>query len=534
MNVSDPTLAATADGSFAVQSRLIARRGVVVTRVSGRAAIALTVASGLLYATGFPPLSWAIAPWFALAPLLVACASVSPLRAALIGLAWAATAATAVAWFLPGMLSQYFGLNPVLCWLATVLVVGALHGIFIGAYTAWVAWLTRRRAAHPLLLAAGWMACEFARAHCGVSSSWALTAYSQVRWLPVIQIADLAGPYGIGLLIAAVNACLAAALLPALRGRRPRLAAATVAAALLATGVYGHWRLAQHFTDGPARPVAIVQGGATPAQKSDRPLRLARYLALTANDADADGGLIVWPEYATEAYLEEASPTREAIVAAADARRADLILGGPHYEAAPGGTRYHNSAYLVRDGKVVARYDKHRLVPFAEDGRLAWLRGPSGKPLYDVGEGSFILPASGLRVATLLCVEAMYAELARAAVNEGGEVLVVLSNDGWFGRLEAARQQLDIATLRAVEMRRYLVRAAATGFSAIIDPHGRTVIESGFDTHEVLNASVRASHVRSPYQRWGDALAWLVIAGVVVASLRALLDQRNTTPQEDQ
>ena len=146
------------------------------------------------------------------------------------------------------------------------------------------------------------------------------------------------------------------------------------------------------------------------------------------------------------------------------------------------------------------------------------------KPLMTAGSGSFILPARSLRVGTLLCFEAMYADLARQATNEGAEVLVNLSNDAWFGHPEPARQQLAIATLRAVENRRYLVRAAATGFSAVIDPHGRTLAESAFDSNEVLHATVHASHARSPYQRWGNTLAWLVIAGVAAASLRALLD----------
>src|SRR5262249_12664706 len=143
--------------------------------------------SALAYAAGFPPLSWSIAPWFALAPLLVACATLSPLRAALAGLWWAAIAAVGVAWCLPAMLSRYFGLAAAPSWLATVAIVGGLHGVYIGLYAAWVAWLVRRRAANPLLLAGGWLACEFARAHGDLGAPWALAAYSQMRWTRLIQ-----------------------------------------------------------------------------------------------------------------------------------------------------------------------------------------------------------------------------------------------------------------------------------------------------------------------------------------------------------
>ena len=519
MNVNDRALPAAPSGRRAIAER----SGRDATGVATPTAWALAALSGLAYATGFPPLAWSLAPWLALAPLMIACAALPPAQAAVVGMAWAATTAVAVAWFVPGMLSGYFGLGTVASWLATIIVVGGLHGVFVSGYAAWVAWLARRRAANPILLAGGWLVCEFARAQSGLSSPWALAAYSQVRWTAVIQIADLAGPYGIGMLVAGVNACLAAALTPALRGRRPRLAAATIAAAVLAAGLYGQWRLGQSFDEGAAVHVAVVQAGASPTEKAQRAERLARYVALSAGDAEAAGGLVVWPEYAIEAYLDEPSRARETVLRLADDLHADLILGGPHYEPSPAGTRYHNSAYLVRDQRVVAHYDKHRLVPFAEDGRLAWLHDQP-PTAYTAGSGSFILPARGLRVGTLLCVEAMYADLVRRAVDEGAEVLVNLSNDAWFGHPDPARQQLDIATLRAVENRRYLVRAAATGFSAVIDPHGRTLAESAFDANEVLNATVHASRARSPYQRWGDALAWLVIAGVAATSLRALLD----------
>ena len=110
------------------------------------------------------------------------------------------------------MLSRYFGLAAVPSWLASVAIVGGLQGLYVSGYAAWVAWLVRRRAANPVLLAGGWVACEFARAHGALGSPWALAAYSQVRWTPLIQIADLAGPYGIGMLVAAVNAGAAALL----------------------------------------------------------------------------------------------------------------------------------------------------------------------------------------------------------------------------------------------------------------------------------------------------------------------------------
>lgn len=492
-------------------------------------AFALAALSGGVWAAGFPPVSWVGAPWVALVPLLVACAVLTPGQAALAGLLWTVTAAAGVATFLPGMLARYFDASPALSWVGSAAVVVVLHGAWIAPFTAWVAWLVRRGAASPLLVAGGWLVSEVLRSHGTFASPWGLAAYSQVAWLPIVQIADLAGPYGIGLLVAAVNACLAAALVPALRGRRPLLAPIVTAAALALALAYGHWRLGQTFGDGDPQRVAVVQGGAASCDDGARTARLARYAALSAPVA-AGADLVVWPEHALDDYLDEASPARDVVLRLAHATRGDVVVGGPSFVPSPAGVRYHNSAYLVRGGRVAARYDKHRLVPFAEDDRFRSLRS-AGDVRYTAGGGGFVLPGRALRLGALLCVEAMFPDLARRAVGEGADVLLNLSNDTWFGDAAAARQQLAIATLRAVEQRRYLVRAAATGFSAVVDPAGRTLARSGFATREVLTATVRATHARTPYQRGGDAVAWLVIAGVAAASLRSVLSPTVRNPR---
>jgi apolipoprotein N-acyltransferase len=489
------------------------------------AAFAMAALSGVLYAAAFPPLSLAFASWFALVPLLVAAAALPPWHAAAAGMIWTLSMAAGVAWFLPGMLSDYFGLSAVTSWAGSMAVVAALAGVYVGVYAAWVAWLVRRRAASPLLLAGGWLACEFARAHGLVGNPWALSAYSQMQVPALMQIADATGPYGIGALIGAVNACLAALCVPVLRGRRFRWSLMVVAAAFCGVLLYGQWRLGQSFGDGPPLAVAVVQGGTAPSppqQPALRAARLEQYVKLTRVAAAGRPALIVWPEYAVESYLEEVSAARAAVLGIAAEAGADVILGGPHFEPAQSGTRYHNSVYLVRDGRLAGRYDKNLLVPFAEDDPLAGLVGRRGVR-YAPGRGGAILPAAGLRAGVFLCVESMYPEYVRTLAGDGAQVLVNLSNDSWFAHPDAARHQLDIAALRAIENRRYLVRATPTGFSAVIDPHGRTIARSALNAPEVLAADVRASGVSTPYQRWGDAFAWLILACVAGATIHVFL-----------
>jgi apolipoprotein N-acyltransferase len=490
-------------------------------------AYGLAAISGLLYATSIPPLSLTLSAWVALAPLFAAVSLLSPGRAALAAVIWTATMVVGVAWYLPGMLSAYFGLHGILSWIGAVAFAIGLVGIYVIAFSAWLAWIVRRGAASPLLIAAGWLACEFARAHGIVANPWALSAYSQMGVTSLIQIADATGPYGLGFLIAAVNACIAAAAAPALRGRWPRFSVVCTVALLIAALVYGQWRLGQTFADGVQVNVAVVQGGTPPSPAGDeekRAARLATYIELTKSVASTQPALIVWPEYAIENYLQESTPARDAVLHLSEELGADLVLGGPHYVLSPSGTRYHNSVYLVRDGHLAARYDKNRLVPFGEDSRGEWLFGPKAVS-YAAGSGGFVLPTSSLHLGAFVCVESMYPELVREAGRAGADVLVNLSNDYWFGYAASARHQLDISALRAVENRRYLLRATPTGYSAVVDPYGRIVAQSEFATPQVLSGLVRAATTVTPYQRWGDAFAWLVIASVAVATIRSLFSR---------
>src|SRR6185369_6055375 len=142
------------------------------TGVGATAAFALAGLSGFAYAAAFPPLAWSIVAWVALVPLLVACAALSPLRAFASGLLWTATASLGVAWFFPYTLVHYFGLGPIASRLAAIAFVGGLHGVWFAAYAAWVAWLVRRDAATPWLLAGGWLACEVARSQGSTGAPW--------------------------------------------------------------------------------------------------------------------------------------------------------------------------------------------------------------------------------------------------------------------------------------------------------------------------------------------------------------------------
>ena len=484
-------------------------------------AVLLAVLSAAIYSAAFPPLSLGALAWVALVPLLIAAASASVPTAAVLGLVWGITLALGVGWPLPGMIRNFTGASALSSWLVLLAVGLGLTGIYSAAFTAWVAWLVERGGASPLAIAAGWTACELARSRLLVGNPWALVAYSQLGATRLVQLADATGPYGIGFVVAAVNATLAGVLVPALAGRRPavsRLAAAAVVAGALG---YGEWRLADGtLGGGESLRVAVVQGAIERGLRSapqESARNLDRYVELSRAAARSNPQIVFWPEFAVDFYLQESSVERDALLAVDRELSTDLILGGPHYVAGPPRVRYHNSVFLVSRGEVADRYDKLRLVPIAERNALGWLvRGRANA--YEPGRAAYPLRAAGVRVGAFVCFESMYPELVRRFAIAGAEVLANLSNDDWFGAAAPARLALDMASLRAIENRRYLVRAATTGYSAIIDPFGRRVATTELGAPGVLSATIHPSRAATPYQRWGDLFAWLAVGWALGAS----------------
>jgi apolipoprotein N-acyltransferase len=485
----------------------------------------LTFLSASLYALSFPPFSLSFLAWIALIPLLYAASRTSPLVAAMCGLLWAIGAAYGVGWWFPGMVTNYLQLSLTAGWAAFFSVSVGLAGIYFACFTAWVSWLARRQSASPWLIAAGWSVCEFARANLLIGNPWALSGYSQVSHPWLMQIADATGPYGVGLLIATVNASIAGIFSPVLRGRRPLVSTVCVVVAFGLVCFYGHWRMSQTFTVGDPIPIAVVQGAIEQKlrwQPEYRKANLDRYLALTQGTTASHPQLIFWPEYAVDFHLQVDSPLRESVFQVTRDLKADLILGGQYYSYGVSDVELHNSVFLVHHGRLAGRYDKMRLLPFAEANQVERFF-PNLPSRYVPGQFVQVLRAPAARIGAFLCIEAVYPDVVKSFVRKGAEILANPSNDGWFGGPAPARLQLHIALVRAIENRRYLVRATTTGISAVIDPYGRIVAASDFGSPAVLTALIYRSHTRTPYQHWGDALCWIALATVLIASFSCVL-----------
>jgi apolipoprotein N-acyltransferase len=390
-----------------------------------------------------------------------------------------------------------------------------------------------------------WTGLELARAHMLGGFGMAALGHTQYRWPELLQTGDLVGGYGTSFLVVFVAACLAR-MLP-LAGAKPAWwPALPLAAALAGVLLYGHWRMNQQTTE-PGPKVALVQGSIDIDMKydpkeSDQIFEQYYSLSRQAVRASGDVDLIVWPETMfREPWLtfdKDFRPSAEArwtpqeaeAVSRRNVKRLVMALDSPillgidswHYK--PDGTDHFNTALLAdREGNVVGRYDKCHLVPFGEYVWFAetfpWLYKLT--PLAggsQAGDGPKSIELAGVRYAPNICYENTIPHLIRAHVaqlrSEGREpdVLVNLTNDGWFWGSAELDMHLACAVFRAIECRKPFLIAANTGFSAVIDSTGRILQQGPRRATDVLVARSDIDRRRSPYLAIGDLPAGLCLA----------------------
>jgi apolipoprotein N-acyltransferase len=276
-----------------------------------------------------------------------------------------------------------------------------------------------------------------------------------------------------------------------------------------------------------ALKVSAVQANIPFEMKWDKSRRYDVYQAyvdLTSEHWDSD--IVVWPETAIPTFYRVANkdfiPGLEKQLKQHDT---ELLSGVFTYE--PGSERIFNS--LVTLGGDVQIYNKQHLVPFGEYLPLRWIfevfRSFVTIPMSDLsaGEGSSVLQMRGIPVGVSICYEAAFGEEIKRALPEA-QLLMNVTNDAWFGDSLAPHQHLQIARTRSLETGRYMVRAANTGVSAVIDMKGRVLIESGQFVDEVITEEVWPMRGSTPFIIWGN---WAIISILSALVLLVFVRSRN-------
>jgi apolipoprotein N-acyltransferase len=425
------------------------------------------------------------------------------------------------------------------------LLAPVLLAIYIAGFGAVFAWgfarFGRTGLASPLAAALLWTALDHLRAVLFTGFPWATLGYAQHESLALMALAPYTGVYGLSF----VTVLAGAAIARVLRDRSERRPIAVAAWASLggAAALYalGFALQSGDVDESPSRVrIAAIQGNIDQGEKwsaARKQAIFAVYADLT-RQAAADGAeWIVWPETAVPGALEGDPELRGRLSALASETGAELVVGGVGLtlSASLRPSAYFDSAFVFDPaGEIRDRYDKSHLVPFGEYVPFQDLIGVVVKAVargiapvgVNAGPGPrpIQLSAGGTRVpvGVPICYELLFPDLVRRFVERGGQVLLAITNDAWYGRTGAPYQFLAITAMRSAETRVWTVRAANTGVSAIIDSRGRVTRQTPIFESAWVAADVPlrpASLGGSFYTRHGDVFAMACWAGVAILGI---------------
>jgi apolipoprotein N-acyltransferase len=240
--------------------------------------------------------------------------------------------------------------------------------------------------------------------------------------------------------------------------------------------------------------------------------------------------LILWPESTCDGDAAREAWTQNRLRDLTRGTGTHLLVGS--FVANPdSGLNTNSAVMLAPEGGVLGQYAKVRIVPFGEylpvRPLLNWTVA-LGMPPRDLEPGRTYAPVPWPRgsVGVSICFESAFGDISRRMVLGGANVLGVLTSDGWVGREAAGLQHAAFAPLRAVETRRSVARAAATGISELIDPYGRPIRSLGMFQQGVVTGELPLRTEITPYVRLGDwpvTLAALILAAAALAGIRRRL-----------
>jgi len=491
--------------------------------------------SGLLLALSFPNYNLAWLVWIAPLPLLIAVLHESSLKRAYLVGAIAGTVFLLFGVYWIALVMKNYG-N--MSWpaaagvMAAFLIADSSYWGFFALATCWIA----RRSCGLALLAAGflWIAMELFETYGYFGGfPWNLLGYG-IEAAGLRQIATVTGVYGLSF-VAFTTSALAAWLI-----LKPRAIGRRVALAVWIVGLAG-----ANYALRPPPPregnerAILVQPNVPLNESADawapwrNPAPLAHLSQLSLDTlhanpapAGADSGppLIIWSENSAPFYFNRDPVFRNAIETLARQAGSNVIAGATNF-AGPGEKQPLNSAIgLDASGSVVLQYAKIHLVPFGEY-VPAWLDHLVGKITSEAG--NFVpgtsyasAPAGRGRIGVFICYEEVFPQLVRRLTPRGPGVLVNISDDAWYGDSPAAFQTMEMARLRAIENRRYLLRSTNDGITDIIDPYGRVRATLPRHQQAALAGSFDFESAATFYTAHGDVFAW---SGVILAGVSLLL-----------
>ncbi len=517
-----------------------------LTTLTRLLAVGLT---GLLYPLCFPDFDLGWLAWIVLVPLHLIIEKAEPKNAFRYGWLAGTIAFTGTIPWVITVMNQY-GQVPFEVSALLMLLLATYLGLFVGAY-AWG--YARLHHGYPSWLWLGgpslWVSLEYLRTYALSGFPWILLGYSQYQWLPIIQLSDMTGVYGVSFLVVMGNVTMTSLLKWIWRRKDefsssfPWQSALSFFLIVSAALVYGHWQVNQQaILDRSARSLSIglVQPNISQDKKWDTAYideTLSLYTSLS-QQTGKNLDLLIWPEAATPFFFEKERAYQKLILSVLRESQSPLLFGSPTLRFEPEGSPYLlNSAYMLSPEKLMTgRYDKRHLVPFGEYIPLKSILFFLEKLVVGIGDFkpghgpmTLLLPDSSEKVqssfAVPICFEIIFPDLVRRMAKEGANFLVTLTNDAWFGDSSAPYQHFSMAVFRAVENHLAVARAANTGISGFIHPDGHILTETTIFTQQAVTGSIPLrTSTPTFYTQYGDVFSWgcVILTGLFFIGCRIM------------
>jgi apolipoprotein N-acyltransferase len=534
------------NGSVETQILSISDKKATSGRLSGVLSIALApVLSGALLVLAFPrhDLTWLV--WVGLVPLFLAISGRSPKFGFFIsyvcGIVFYA-GVFAWAFEIPGYRVHHHAILAI-CFGAFFAVFGLVFNSIAKRWALTTAYLTA-----PFV----WVSIEYLKCNLFfLALPWPLLAHSQYQHPLIIQFASITGAYGVSFLIVMINSALAIILLPLVcrqknngfaqnqlvsnTGRNTVIGLAALLSALAI--LYGDATLERPLSEKTIK-LSVLQGNIDQEMKRNPRKHAApimqRYVELTRQAAEAQPDLIVWPEASTPGLVLKHLGLHSQLRRLIREVKTHLLVGSsefPKFDKAlqKRGKAGNTALFFSPEGKVLAQHLKTRLLPFGEyipyEDTFPWPEFivPNQNQNWEIpGREYTLFELDTARFGVIICWENAFPALVRQFVKEGANLMINITNEGWFGDSAAPYQFLAMSVFRSVENRVSMARAANTGISCFIDPYGRVtdrvwsnnkdIYVSGYLTRDII-----LSEKKTFYTRYGDVFTYLSILITAVA-----------------
>jgi len=380
-----------------------------------------------------------------------------------------------------------------------------------------------------------WVAIEFIRSFGTLGFTWNNLCYTQSNAIQLIQFASISGSYSVSFWIVLVNILIYNIIFSPLNKKRVFTYITTILLLFLIPEIYGISVLHKSGKKSGSRTlhVGLVQPNVDPNTKWERKsykdnMQLLHDLtdSVMVNPQD----LVVWPETATPTYLRRnRRHSLNKIIEHISALGVFLVTGVPDYEwTSSEEYKVYNAVFLLRpNSHNIESYRKIRLVPLGEYIPLSGIF-PELNNL-NIGQGNF---SAGKEVnvfqvplkvtesqssdttlffTTVVCYESTFPDIVREGARKGSEMLIVVSNDAWFGFTSAPFLHAEISRFRAIENGIPVVRSANTGISMIVDSHGRVLRKIGLGKLGWLSAEIQQGNPKTLYVKFGNWFGYLCV-----------------------